>query len=56
MPCWPDRYFGDAAHLNGTGAEAFSRELDEALRQAAAGGAVRPLPDRCIRGAVAAGL
>jgi hypothetical protein len=52
LACWPDRFFGDFyGHLNRRGAEAFSRDLDGALRQAMAGGDPGPLPDRCLRAA-----
>lgn len=47
MPCWPNAYFGDKAHMNPRGAVAFSHDLDAMLREVLSGGPVRPLPDRC---------
>jgi hypothetical protein len=47
MPCWPDALFGDKAHLNGPGAEAYSRELDGLLRDVIAGRSAGGLPDHC---------
>jgi hypothetical protein len=47
IPCWPDRFYGDAWHFNARGAEAFSRELDPVLRSVLVNGTPRPLPNHC---------
>ena len=47
IPCWPDRFFGDAWHLNADGAAAFSTVLGAWLRNVLAGAHVTELPDRC---------
>ncbi len=47
VPCWPDRFFGDAWHFNANGAEAYSRELGEWLRAELAGRNPAALADRC---------
>jgi hypothetical protein len=47
LPCWPDAFFGDKAHLNGPGAEAYSREVDALLRDVIAGKTVEGLPGHC---------
>jgi hypothetical protein len=47
IPCWPDRFFGDAWHFNATGADAYSRELGPWLSRALAGEAPGELPDHC---------
>ncbi len=47
IPCWPDRFYGDAWHFNARGAEAFSHELDPWLRAVLVNGTPRPLPNHC---------
>ena len=47
IPCWPDRFFGDAWHFNADGAAAFSAALGALLHNVLAGTDVRALPDRC---------
>ncbi|WP_158927994.1 hypothetical protein [Acidisphaera sp. S103] len=47
IPCWPDRFFGDAWHFNAQGATAYSRELGVRLRDVLADGIVRNSPNAC---------
>jgi hypothetical protein len=47
IPCWPDRFYGDAWHFNARGAEAYSRELDPVLRSVLVNSTPRPLPNHC---------
>ncbi len=47
IPCWPDRFFGDAWHLNADGAIAYSTALGVWLRTALAGAQATELPGRC---------
>lgn len=47
IPCWPDRFFGDAWHFNAEGAEAYSRLLGPWLADVLAGRDRGDLPDRC---------
>jgi hypothetical protein len=49
LPCWPNTYFGDPAHFNRSGAEAYSREFNDFLVGALAGKVVGNLPDHCQR-------
>ena len=50
IPCWPDAFYGDAWHMNGRGAEAFSRELATWLQPVLAGRPPGPMPDHCNAG------
>jgi hypothetical protein len=52
IPCWPDRYFGDAFHLNAVGVDQYSRTLGEWLEQLLAGTLPPAPPDRCTDDAV----
>jgi hypothetical protein len=47
IPCWPDKFYGDAWHFNAQGAEAYSHELGSWLHNVLGGGATQPLPDHC---------
>ena len=47
IPCWPDEYFGDEAHLNKVGASKYSHEMNELLTRLMAGGTIGTLPDHC---------
>jgi hypothetical protein len=47
IPCWPNQYYGDAWHLNASGAAAYSAELGPWLQGIVAGGSPKPLPNHC---------
>ena len=47
IPCWPDKFFGDAWHFNARGAAAYSRWLGGWLRDVLAGGRAKDLPNVC---------
>lgn len=47
IPCWPDRFFGDAWHFNAQGATAYSRKLGDWLHAVLADGIVGNLPNAC---------
>lgn len=49
IPCWPDQFFGDRAHFNDTGAEAYSRELNWLILDVLARGTIADLPNHCRR-------
>ncbi len=48
IPCWPNRYFGDAWHFNAEGADAYSRGLGSWLHDEMAGKPPARLQDRCL--------
>jgi hypothetical protein len=47
IPCWPDRFFGDAWHLNAQGATEYSRWFGEVLRDELTGAPGPALPNTC---------
>jgi len=47
MPCWPNAFFGDRAHMNARGATAFSQGLDQVLTAWLAGMPPPDMPNRC---------
>ena len=47
MPCWPNASFGDEAHLNARGAEAYSREFAALIEGVLNGGPIQTMPDHC---------
>ncbi len=47
MPCWPNAFFGDRAHMNARGATAFSKDLDRVLTALLAGMPAPDMLDRC---------
>jgi hypothetical protein len=47
IPCWPDKFFGDAWHFNAQGATDYSRILGAWLRDVLAGGGSSDLPNAC---------
>jgi hypothetical protein len=47
IPCWPNRFFGDAWHFNSAGATEYSHALGDWLVNALAGDMATTLPGRC---------
>jgi hypothetical protein len=47
IPCWPDKFFGDAWHFNAQGAAEYSRWLGNWLRDALAGTTAKDPPNAC---------
>jgi hypothetical protein len=47
IPCWPDKFFGDAWHLNARGATEYSRWLGGWLFDVLAGTTAKGLPNVC---------
>ena len=47
IPCWPDRFFGDAWHFNAQGAELYSRALGTWLATCLPANRAKELPDLC---------
>jgi hypothetical protein len=47
LPCWPNRFFGDAWHFNTVGAHEYSQALRKLLDSALAGDRATTLPGHC---------
>jgi hypothetical protein len=55
IPCWPDKFFGDAWHFNAQGAAEYSRWFGVWLRDVLAGETAKDLPNVCAEWAATTG-